>query len=680
MKNTNMKINTNRKTISSQEIGNLQNFDAVLKGYSAATIPFYKKWWFATGSGVAVIGAIATALYVFNSPSLESTTQAPATTVEQIATPAQEAFIQPAFKGFDVDFEQFWVNSGTAQTLIVSSGSTINIPPCHFTDEAGNPIQGKVEIRYREMNDGVDFAVSGIPMTYDSAGQEFLFESAGMFEVQGWQNGKQVFINPTCPITIEQKTVSTDGKFNMYYLDTINRNWQYIGKPNWQANEELCLDVNDLFEPITVNEKNSASISFPSLHDHLDNELESLKKEIAELEKTAWVEPKLMDANKQNFTLNFDTLLFAEFKPFANTIFGVSDASKFSPALYQYDWNTATLTVNGLPENATDSINVDAVGKYGYTLFLSNGTHMNEAQRRNRMGSSNKIWHPWYVRLWHTVQGWFGKKATQQKSTRRRNDVSETDTSHTELPSTFALIPVDSTQYFYSGSGYRTPVSFTVYPVLDSANYKKAMADFDTKMNAHNALLQEKMDKEAELIKEIVRRDSAYAAEQVLFWKQKRKKELEENGIDMNYALATDSASQQNHSKIVNSFAASRFGIYNCDFPFRYSNPVTKTVTFKDAQNKNLYIGSAFIIVANKNALMNIMYNNCCNTSLNYVKQHKNIFFTVLPDDRIAYFTTEDFKNLPDDGVVDLPLRISNKKMENVAEVKTYLRLNSKSM
>ncbi len=684
MKNSKMKINTNRKPIDSHEIGRMQDFSAVMKGFGVATIPFYKKWWFATGSGVAVVGAIVIAVATLNkTPNTETlvTENAPAPVV-QVAQAAQEAFIQPAFKGFDVDFTSIWVNSGEAKNYTLPSGTILKIPACHFTSANGDEIQGKVEIRYREMNDGVDFAVSGIPMTYDSAGLEYLFESAGMFEVQGWQNGQKVFVNPYCPITIEQKTVSSDGKFNMYYLNTTNRNWQYIGKPNWQKEPEISkkiVETEDLFD---AGLSNNTSFSFPSLYDSSDKKLADLQKEIDALEKTTWVEPKLIDANKQNFTIEFDKNLFPEFEPFANTIFGVSDASKFSPALYKYYWNTAVLTVNNsIQQTESNNIAFDAVSKNGYTLSLSNGTYIDKSTLgNNRRLRTTPEKRPWYVRVWNSIQGWFGKKKetknTQNYGIPAAQEMTDTTTDY-QQPSTFVLVPIDSTQYYYSGSGYRTPVNFTVYPVLDSANYEKAMKEFGSNMQKHNILLKEKRAKEAELRKEIAKRDSSYAANMAIDWRKKREEALANNGINKDYIQATDSATQSNHVKIVNAFAASKFGIYNCDYPFQYSNPVTKTVTFKDEQGKNFYVGSAFIVITNKNALMNMNYSNCCDINMSYIKKHRNIFFTVLPDDRIAYYTTDDFNNLPDDQNVHIKLRVSNKKMENISEVKTYLGVNS---
>ena len=70
---------------------------------------------------------------------------------------------------------------------------------------------------------------------------------------------------------------------------------------------------------------------------------------------------------------------------------------------------------------------------------------------------------------------------------------------------------------------------------------------------------------------------------------------------------------------------------------------------------------------------MNVYYNTCCDARINNIQRHKNIFFTVLPDDRIAYYSSDNFKQLPTNTPTDMVLQISDKKMESVNEIKAYL-------
>ncbi|HRD40305.1 MAG TPA: hypothetical protein PLC65_16880, partial [Bacteroidia bacterium] len=79
--------------------------------------------------------------------------------------------------------------------------SKIKVPQNAFVNKAGPDIIGDVEIQYREMHDQADIIASGIPMTYDSAGTKYHFESAGMFDIKASQNGEQVFLKHGKQIT-----------------------------------------------------------------------------------------------------------------------------------------------------------------------------------------------------------------------------------------------------------------------------------------------------------------------------------------------------------------------------------------------------------------------------------------------------------------------------------------------
>lgn len=682
MKNFKNKININRKPISSQEIGDMQDFGSVLKGAQAAALPFYKTWWFMGGAGIAIIVSIVVAALTLNNrmPNTQvAATPAPVSPIIKTTT-TKKAFIQPAFKGFDVDFTRFWVKSGNAKTYTIPSGTEINIAPCHFMDAEGNTVEGDVEIRYREMNDPVDFAVSGIPMTYDSAGQKYTFESAGMFELQGWQNGKQVFINPNCPITINQKTVSTNGKFNMYYLDTAKRNWEYIGKPNWvEEPTTTSIEKDFLVNNSSKSELIPYTFSYPvDANDSLNKALENIQTDILVLNSKAPKAPRKMEDSKQNFTIEFNAEQFPEFEPFTNTIFGVVDEKNFTPALYKYRWSIAKIEyTNQLTlKEGQDSL------PNSFTISLANSTYIGDkiVGDAETLGDGVLDNFPWYIKVWRGIRKLFGKKYAPQSTNNGQNEPQSTfannRTVEKQAGRTFTLIPVDSSQYFYQRSDYRSPVSFKVLPVLSEEQYAVAMADFEEKMKEHKKLLQQKKEKEEEIRKAIKERNRLFREnwqKRAQLQQQEKYRKLKEQGIDSAYITETNNKARSSNAEIRNAFAASKFGIYNCDFPFRYSNAVTSVVNFKKEDGKAQYVGNGFIIVKNKNALMNVYYNNCCDVRINHIQRHKNIFFTVLPDDRIAYYSSDNFKQLPTNTPTDMVLQISDKKMESVNEIKAYL-------
>ena len=200
------KTNLNRPEISSAEIAKRKNFDSVLKQTtSVGAKPLMKKPWFLS-SVVAVTIAIVTTVVFMNQdktadqPIVEKQEQI--TESDSLALLAfykeEEAkpCIAPPIKGLNVHYTTYKVIAEKGATLDYKTGSKIIIPKNAFTDSNGNLLKGEVELRYREFHDAVDFFVSGIPMTYDSAGVKYQFESAGMVEVLAYQNGKQVNMAP----------------------------------------------------------------------------------------------------------------------------------------------------------------------------------------------------------------------------------------------------------------------------------------------------------------------------------------------------------------------------------------------------------------------------------------------------------------------------------------------------
>ncbi len=644
-----IKININRNPISSQEIGAMQNFGSVLKGTQAIALPFYKKWWFMGSAGVAIIVSIIVAVFTFNNSKPNAQVAAPLAPAITIAKTQQKAFIQPAFKGFDVDFTSFWVQSGKGKKITMPSGTIIKIPACHFTYKSGETVMGDVEIRYREMNDPVDFAVSGIPMTYDSAGQKYTFESAGMFEVQGWKNGQQVLINPECPITIEQKTVSTNGKFNMYYLDTTKRNWEFIGKPNWTKDEGGELEVpTKALRNSTLD--SGINISYPVyVNDSLNNILIDIWKEIRELEKNLPKSPVRGDSAKQNFTIEFDAVQFPEFTPFSNVTFGVVDERLFTPALYKYKWNAA-------------SISPVANGGGGYVIMLNNATYIGN---KTTIDGGIKYFdserdYLWYMRTWRRIQKFFGKKFPKSSKEEQKTQTIRSSKMITSTPKTFRLIPVDSSQYFYQRSDYRSPVSFKVFPVLSEEKYQLAKANFDKKMKKYKELLQEKKKREKELrnaIKKKKREMRDNWAKQLIRQQEDAKKSVDERSTS--------------YSSIRNSFVASRFGIFNTDYPTRMTNAKKVKIDFVDELGKETYVNNAYLVISNRNVLMANYYNRCCNNTLIYTNNDDNMLFVVFPDERVGVLKNSGFVDLKRKNKIILEM--SKKPITTTGELKTYL-------
>lgn len=162
-----------------------------------------------------------------------------------ITIPENESthFINPPLDGVNVPFHVESISATEGGELFYESGSIVSFPPNAFVDANGNVIKGKVEVKYREFNDPVEIFLSGIPMTYDSAGVQYDFESAGMTELLAYSEDTPCFVNPESQPEINMVTNDARSKHNLYYLDTVSQQWINQGKDEItdidQANKAL---------------------------------------------------------------------------------------------------------------------------------------------------------------------------------------------------------------------------------------------------------------------------------------------------------------------------------------------------------------------------------------------------------------------------------------------------------
>lgn len=137
--------------------------------------------------------------------------------------------VSPPVPKLDVFTDIFKINVEQPSVLKYNSGTKINIPANAFLDKNGEVVTGQVELGYREFNDPIEVAFSGIPMGYDSAGVNYSFSSSGMLEINASKDGEPVFINPENKISIEMVSNNDDPGYNLYSM-TDGEGWEYKGK------------------------------------------------------------------------------------------------------------------------------------------------------------------------------------------------------------------------------------------------------------------------------------------------------------------------------------------------------------------------------------------------------------------------------------------------------------------
>ena len=184
---------------------------------------------------------------------------------EKKASIPKPDFIQTPIKDVDIPYEEYSIDAEKGDTLFYYTGSIVLFPPNSFVDKDGNIVKGNVKVKYREFVDPLDFYLSGIPMSYDSAGTQYSFESAGMCEVLAFKDNLPVFVNPKSKPEINIVTKNPAQDQALYFLDTVQRKWVNKGKSlitdlskknnQTRAIANFYTEIIEPFKPEKVNNK-----------------------------------------------------------------------------------------------------------------------------------------------------------------------------------------------------------------------------------------------------------------------------------------------------------------------------------------------------------------------------------------------------------------------------------------
>lgn len=287
------KINFNREPLDPNEKRGPQ-FEAFLAGYKPKK-GFWKSWkGIATMAGIAGLGVLSIVYMITKPGTVESHTS---------------RFVTPALKGVDVEYTVYNIAPAKDTILTFGRGTQLMVPAHAFLDAAGNRVEAAVQLKYREFHDPVDCIVSGIPMTYDSAGTRYHFETAGMLEILAFSEGKPVYVNPEAKIKVDMLSSNPGDHFNVYYLDTLKKNWTYISRDTSYVTLKTSVAA-----PFTAND----SIVVP--------------------------EPRKVDPELYNFDIAFDRASFPELAVFEKVRFEVCEDDKgFDPKYAAREWESAEI-------------------------------------------------------------------------------------------------------------------------------------------------------------------------------------------------------------------------------------------------------------------------------------------------------------------------------------------------
>lgn len=385
----NFKMNVDRPKISSEEIASRQNFDSVLSQFKQIKPPAYKNPWFWGSAGLASAGL--TTLLTLNAFTLKNETNDKKIT-QKTELPNDTDCIKPPVKEENIPFSSYEVNPQQDQTIVLPSGTTIEIDKGSLL--AQNPNE-KVEIKVREFHDQASVFISGIPMDY----KKDAFESAGMIEIKGEQDGREVKINPEKPIEIELKTTENPADFGFWYLNQEAKSWEKYPAVANKANSstDLRLLKKEIRQAEQKIEQNASQIR-------------AVEKEIARVHSPKKEEYKIPGENTQLFDLDFDKSDYPELAAFNSIVFEVVHPNGHDPLFEKNSkktWNDVRLQKSGdkyiaLFSNKNDNYNVqvrpvlkgkelkDAEREFDLVLEKSKKTKAEFDREKQRLESEKK--------------------------------------------------------------------------------------------------------------------------------------------------------------------------------------------------------------------------------------------------------------------------------------------------
>lgn len=319
------KLNKNRKPLSDEEVQKAENFDDVLSRLESPKGNFFQKNWPYIAS-VIVLGIIS--VFMSGGPEKKGTITSEKKQFELI-TPINELNILNT---------EHKVIAGEPGQIVTETGTIIKYPKNAFLDVAGNPVKGEIEILFREFHDVIEIFASGIPMEYDSASNKYHFESAGMFEIKGMQNGIPLTINPEFPLVVELSSKQHGDYFNLYKLDEKGK-WNYIEKDTAKGVYTQQIDsigLAQLPQRIKTLEKNAKQTL--KAHKKADKSFNKLLKE------NNIYQPSKVNNELYSIQLKSDKNEFPELVPFKNILFEITeDNVDFTPELANKDWDDIQL-------------------------------------------------------------------------------------------------------------------------------------------------------------------------------------------------------------------------------------------------------------------------------------------------------------------------------------------------
>lgn len=226
---------------------------------------------------------------------------------------------------FDIPYGELIVKNATlGETLQYKSGSKILVPPAAFVDQQGVPVQGSVQIKYREFNDHVDMFLAGVPKEIH---QHQNLQSVGMMEIKGFQDGKPVYLAQDKTLDVALHGTAIDGisttDLDVFVFNSQKDIWQY------RAVDQVEIVKNGL-------------LNVPSIQPSDDSFVEQASLLLASSKPT---KPLKVGIPVNMVLFNFDINIeeYPSLAKYDENIHFLAEEDKDGDLIYDYEWNSMDL-------------------------------------------------------------------------------------------------------------------------------------------------------------------------------------------------------------------------------------------------------------------------------------------------------------------------------------------------
>jgi hypothetical protein len=645
MSNKIYKINTDRPEPSRSEIEGYKNFNKLLKAYAVAKPKLYQKPSFWLGSGLIAACSLVAVLYFSG--------------VFKSGTAGTPSFINPPFSNIRIQYKEYEINADSGKIIDYASGTRIIIPAGAFADENGNILKGRITLKYREFRDIMDCIVSGIPMSYDSAGKKYDFQTAGMFDISAVQQNKNVAIANGKNIQVQFASLEKDDKYNFYKLDTVQKRWTYLRRDTMRLHPKPApqnppdQDANSIGNSEIIYQNGSMpETQQPTLTDAIKDEPENRRDTLnVKLNNKKLTVQKLHEKPQKKPTEN----LFYNEKSVINTNTAESDYSSIQGEL-KPEIKIAVEPIvprKGDPKLQKATFDFD-VNEYPELKPYQGITW--EIGKENKNFDQNSFNENW-------------ENAVLSKS---------------KTKGAYELLLTNKSRQYH----------VLIYPVFNGKDFENAKKIYDQKFKEYELAVKDV--KKKELLKQlhekqIAEQQKKKEKEEVKSYKQdeekrmklaeQQRKKLQEDAkkkYDAQWAQWEKDKKEQdknlNFLAVVRVFSISSFGVYNCDHPCIAQNPVTISGNFKGKNGTDLILTNAFLV---DKTLKTVRTFNTLNSGFPFTfdPEDKNVLFCVLADKKIAVYQENNFKSLisKNNQNTDIIMETMNREFEKIEDFKDFV-------